>query len=101
MDIQKILEECDDGTIKLDDLDNCVVGITIRDELIYSYELMLQKFMGEGMDFEEATEWLSYNVVPICTGGGKYPIIFYDNPYLHEYEWLKEKEKFEIIAFST
>ena len=33
--------------------------------LCYSYELLIDVFVTEGMQYDEAVEWIEYNVVPL------------------------------------
>tara|TARA_R100001224_G_scaffold102285_1_gene74341 strand:- start:75 stop:302 length:228 start_codon:yes stop_codon:yes gene_type:complete len=50
--------------INLDGLEDCIVGKDMLTEsLIYSYDKILLHFMKDGMDYEEAVEFIDYNIV--------------------------------------
>ena len=50
--------------INLDGLEDCIVGKDMLNEgLIYSYDKILLHFMKDGMDYEEAVEFIDYNIV--------------------------------------
>ena len=51
-----------------------ITGITDSGQLIYDYDLMILAAMEEeGWEYEDAIDWIDYNVVP--TGGFMHPII--------------------------
>lgn len=54
-----------DEAIQLDGCDSAVLGITDKGYLCYSYELLIDVFVTEGMQYDEAVEWIEYNVVPL------------------------------------
>jgi hypothetical protein len=64
------LEMCDPEAIRLTGLDDAILGTNQNGELVYSFDLMIDSFMEEGMSYEEAVEWIDYNVVPIMGGQG-------------------------------
>jgi hypothetical protein len=57
---------CGDQLIFWDDCDAALVGIGGRcsqeSVAVYDYRLLVQVFVDQGMDDEEAEEWISYNV---------------------------------------
>lgn len=62
-DIKKKLP---DGAIVLDDqsYDNSIIGITLDDRVIYSYDLMIEEFMEQQKcTFEEEIEWIEFNTI--------------------------------------
>jgi len=64
------LEMCDPEAIRFTGLDDAILGTNQNGELVYSFELMIDSFMEEGMSYEEAVEWIDYNVVPTMGGQG-------------------------------
>lgn len=66
--------------MKMDDLDHCCLGkaerINMEPLLVYSYVKLMAHFMEQGMDPEEAVEWISFNVAGAWVGEGT-PLILY------------------------
>lgn len=62
----KTVEELNEEAIRITGLDNCIIGTDARGYLIYDYSLMLNHFIEEGMQQEEAMEWIDYNILGIC-----------------------------------
>ena len=61
--------------LKADGLDEAIIGVGSRcgqdDILIYDYEKCVQVFMNrEGWTYEEAVEWMDFNVVGAWMGEG-------------------------------
>ena len=52
--------------IRLDGLDECIIGTDVRGYLIYDYGKLLNHFVLEGMDEGEAMEWVDYNIMGIA-----------------------------------
>ena len=69
------LEMCDPEAIRFTGLDDAILGTNQNGELVYSFELMIDSFMGDGMSYEEAVEWIDFNVVPIM-GGQVFTILY-------------------------
>jgi len=56
--------------IQLDGCDSAVLGITDQGFLCYSYELLIDVFVTrDGMQYDEAVEWIEYNIVPLHMHG--------------------------------
>ena len=66
--------------VKFDDLDECIVGYgnqyTSPPLLIYSYDLMVEHFMKDGCTYDEACEYISYNIECLWCDEGT-PVILY------------------------
>ena len=44
--------------------DNSIIGITINDEVVYDYNLMVQELMDDnGWTVDEAIDWLEYKTI--------------------------------------
>ena len=60
---------------------DAIVGFSDTGQVIYDYDLMVESLMKkEGMDMEEAAEFIDYNTVralPYCSPSEKRPIILY------------------------
>ena len=69
-DIDDILDMASESAIRFDNLDEAVVGIDHNGYLVYDYDTMHRLFMSEGMDEEEACEWIEYNVLVTNAGNG-------------------------------
>ena len=54
-----------DDAIKFTGLDECIIGTDQRGFLVYCHNKMLDHFQGDGMDIEEALEYIDFNVVGI------------------------------------
>lgn len=73
--LREWVDEFVEETIILDGLDDCCVGIDMKTEtLIYDYSLITQKFINDGMTYEEAVEYIEFNIVGLYCGD-KTPII--------------------------
>ena len=61
----------------LDGLDNCAIAFDIEtNKIIYDYDKIVDHFQeNDGMDYEEAIEWVDYNVVRTCQYISNPPII--------------------------
>ena len=60
------------------DVDKAVVGVSHDERLIYDYELLVEALMEEGLEREDAEDYISYNIIGSIEGGGeKYPIIMH------------------------
>ena len=63
---KKIRESLPEEAIIFDNAayDNSIVGITINDEVVYDYNLMVQELMDDnGWTVDEAIDWLEYNTI--------------------------------------
>lgn len=72
--------ELDEEGIYFTGLDDAIIGIDQHGQPIYSFELMLNEFVKQGMTFEDALEWIDYNVLPINAGNGF--VILFENEML-------------------
>jgi hypothetical protein len=66
-----------DGALILGGLDECVIGYSSDGVLIYDYEMMVDKFVEDDMDHEEAIEWIDYNILGLIHNGAGF-IVKYD-----------------------
>jgi hypothetical protein len=69
-DTEYYLESADPEAIHFAELDCAIVGNDHKGNLVYSYELMIEKFISDGMEYEDAIEWIDYNVVQVNAGTG-------------------------------
>lgn len=70
VDITEIAENLHDEALVLEGLDDCILGYSENGILIYSYAKMLDHFTNiDGMDEEEAAEWIDYNVMGLMPNG--------------------------------
>ena len=64
--------------INLDGLEHCIVGKELEtDTLVYSYEKILLNFVQDGMTYDEAIEFVDYNIIGLKPNGNF--IIIYDD----------------------
>ena len=76
--LQQFLESCDPNSIRFDNLDDAIIGVSHCGSLCYSYSKLLDIFTErDKMTQEEAVDWIDYNV--IGTMGGKGFILVFDN----------------------
>ena len=65
------LETADPEAIRFDDLDYAIVGTDNNGLLVYDYDRMIECFMTDSeMTFDEAVEWIDYNVMGVMGGQG-------------------------------
>ena len=69
MTIQELLElngyDMDDldNSLQIDGYDNACIGISENGELVYDYALLVRETMKDGCTYEEAMEFVDYNIV--------------------------------------
>ena len=69
--LEYYLENADPEAIRFDGLDYAIIGTDQDGLLVYDYNRMLEVFMSEqSMDYEEAVEWIDYNVMGVMAGKG-------------------------------
>ena len=69
--LEYYLENADPEAIRFDGLDYAIIGTDQDGLLVYDYNRMLEVFMSEqNMDYEEAVEWIDYNVMGVMAGKG-------------------------------
>lgn len=60
--------------LKADGFDDCVIGLSRvagqEDKIVYDYNKCIEKLMKDGMDYDEALEYMEYNVVSAYVGEG-------------------------------
>jgi len=65
------LETANPEAIRFDDLDYAIVGTDNNGLLVYDYDRMIECFMTDSeMTFDEAVEWIDYNVMGVMGGQG-------------------------------
>jgi hypothetical protein len=74
-DIREKLEEINPEMILLDDLDDCIIGVSSKDCAIYSYDRLVRHF-NKDMSYEEAIEYVEFNIVGAYMGEYT-PVIMY------------------------
>jgi hypothetical protein len=67
------MEQFQEGALLLDGCDNCIDLVTTDGVPVYSYDKLLKKFIEDGMDVNEAAEWIDYNVLGL-TGNGNFHV---------------------------
>ena len=69
--LEYYLENADPEAIRFEGLDYAIIGTDQDGLLVYDYNRMLVVFMSEqDMDYEEAVEWIDYNVMGVMGGKG-------------------------------
>lgn len=75
-DPTEYINEASEDAIVFHDLDEAIIGLNQHGELVYSYTQMHEIFMqDQGMDSDEAVEWIDYNVIGTMAGKG-FQILF-------------------------
>ena len=62
MTVEELLNEHPEVTI-LDGLNDAIIGIDTDEHVVYSYDKIVEVFIGHGMTMEEAIEYTDYNVI--------------------------------------
>ena len=61
-----------EGLLTWDDCDEAIIGVGERcgqePIVVYDYERLLDVFVGQGMDVEDAAEWIEYNIAGAWIG---------------------------------
>ena len=71
-----------EDALMLHNLNDAIAGASDSGLLIYDYKKTIKIFMDEGMEEEEAEEWVDYNVMGVqCNGEGF--IMMYDRSMLN------------------
>ncbi len=75
-----VAEGCEGAVVFVDsDYLEAVVGYDEEGRVVYHYDLMIQCLVDEGMDEEEAIEWISYNTIrALPYMGDKAPLIIHE-----------------------
>lgn len=61
------------------DFEQAFIGITEDGRAVYSYELMIASLIAEGMDYEDAVEFIDYNTLrALPYMGYKAPVVMYE-----------------------
>jgi len=78
MNLEKL--DLEEEVIKIDGYDDCIVGIGFRfgtgQILIYDTELIIKKLMKDNMSYEEAYEYMEFNMMGAYVGD-KTPIFLF------------------------
>ena len=76
----------DQELLRIEDYDDCVIGIgqtwhgnMLVDRLIYDGEKMLDKMVDNGMDREDALEYMDFNILAAYMGDST-PIVLWPVP---------------------
>lgn len=70
----ELLEYLAEDCLKLDGLNDAIVGVTSQGYLVYDYEKIIEVFMKQGMENDEAIEFFDYNVLGL-EGNGNWVIM--------------------------
>ena len=73
--VEQYMEEANPEAIRFDGIDEAIIGTDYNGWLVYDYNKMVAAFMLQGMEGEEAIEWVDYNVLPINAGNG-FTVVF-------------------------
>lgn len=71
-----------DDTVVLNGLGDCIVGMA-GDSIVYSYELLVTHFMREGLTWEEAVEWVDFNICGFGISGAAPVVMNCLDRFLH------------------
>lgn len=79
---EEIRNKLPEGALIFDNAsyDNSIIGITLDDRVIYSFERMVQEYMSDNAcDEIDAIEWVEYNTIrALPYAGDKAPMIVYE-----------------------
>ena len=74
-EIEIYIEQANPEAIRFDGIDDAIIGTNQDGFLVYDYIKMIDAFMRQGMEGEEAIEWIDYNVLPVNAGNG-FTVVF-------------------------
>jgi hypothetical protein len=81
MNTRDFMKEYADGAVLFDNCDSALIGYGSRVDMepvaIYSYRLLVESFIEQGMDEDDASEYVEYNIVGLWAGE-RTPIIVYE-----------------------
>ena len=76
MYVDRIVESCEGGALRLHDLDSAVIGVSNNGLLCYQHSKMLKIFMDQGMTADEAQEFIDYNVMGLMPNGKGFVMVY-------------------------
>jgi len=77
-------ENLEEDALVLTGLDDAIAGVSDCGRLIYDYEKVLKIFMDkDGMDYDEAEEWVGYNVMGVQPNGAGFIMATLLPPNIH------------------
>ena len=76
MYVDRCIESCEDGALRLHDLDSAVIGVSHDGLLCYLHSKVLKVFMNQGMDVDEASEFIDYNVMGLMPNGKGFVMVY-------------------------
>ena len=65
-----------EAAVVLTGLDEAVMGYADPGILVYSYNEVVDYFARQGMDFEEAGEWVAFNVMGLQSTGDGFVMLY-------------------------
>ena len=68
MNIDNYAGYLDKNAIRLSGCDVAILGYDHKGYIVYSYDRLIAVFITKGMTYDEAVEWINYNVLPINAG---------------------------------
>lgn len=78
--LREALDEHADGAVILEPeyLDEAIIGLSSDDRIVYDYTKLMKAFMEhDGMTYDEAAEWIDFNIIN-AHFGAQDPIIMWD-----------------------
>tara|TARA_B100001059_G_C17725669_1_gene523274 strand:+ start:336 stop:620 length:285 start_codon:yes stop_codon:yes gene_type:complete len=83
IDLMKIAREQFPDTIVVDDMDEAIIGLSIRKpnttNFVYSVNKIIKILMQDNATYHEAVEWYEYNIRPLEDMDKKHSPMFYDD----------------------
>jgi len=83
-DVRDYLNDMSHGALLFDGLDDCIIGVAASrqcdggDCAVYSKLKMIKHFMKSDMDYDEAVEYIEFNIECLSVSDAKNPIIVDD-----------------------
>ena len=76
MYVDRCIESCEDGALRLHNLDSAVLGVLHDGLLCYSHSKMLDIFINQGMTADESEEFIDYNVMGLMPNGKGFVMVY-------------------------
>ena len=73
--LEKIQDSLAEDALKLDNLDEAIIGVTQGGYVVYSYDKIIEKLVEWELVESDAQEWYDYNILGL-EGNGNWVIVY-------------------------
>ena len=79
--LKDLIENIDAEAVILEGLDDCIIGVSSQNTLVYSYIQLVKHYMFEGLTKSKAIEYIAKNVEPLDEIGTGF-VLMYEADYM-------------------